>query len=638
MRRTKSPLHRAACRCLLMFMMIGTLLLLALTIHFDESQPNELLDKPSEFDALHRTTKTTHHGRWEETFLPVDGMRFEFAKSSSAASGDAAACAPLLLIRPSAARGGRSRGVDSPPGEVFSPVATLSLSTAECAMECFLRGSSKCAAFYMIFDPRETVEVLSTQQQDEMRRGSCELLVDTRPMCRVLIPALNTFPLPIAFLWRSDVTSSQLKKSSAVDTRDKSPSRIFSHVLQNRLLDNDLAASIASSVTFFVLSSPEYLADRMSAAWHTWLADARRVAVFVESRREEALDSNGSTTRNRRSSKELVDRFVALRRSAEPRSGSVEVYVELPEPSNARERHVNGAWKPLAILHFLILVMARRENDLGSSVSGSLLASSDWFVMVDDDTYIISHNLYVSLASRRRGGDEAVMIGERFMFASGGRKVDYAQGGAGIVLSRATLFHPQVHLIFSASPPRQAALLCTAADETATARFALVDPSSVREDGSVLWTTVPLGSPGCSKDQIILEAGTLWPAGDMRLAWIVKEINRRTQAVLNRSSAHEAPLLVSIEHDARYWHRSVQLALGRDRRNERSAFPISFHRARSKRQMHELHEAVMTGFRQQEEFWPEAPGLVLRWAALESAFHESFVADPELFLEDDGWV
>jgi hypothetical protein len=112
----------------------------------------------------------------------------------------------------------------------------------------------------------------------------------------------------------------------------------------------------------------------------------------------------------------------------------------------------------------------------------------------------------------------------------------------------------------------------------------------------------------------------------MRLAWVVREAQRRGEGW-------------RMEHNPCFWHRSAQLALGLDRRGERSAFPISFHRARDSQQIDELHNAVVKALDLQRRFlWPELDGLVLRWSSLESFFQDAFAADSDPFLEDDGWI
>jgi hypothetical protein len=559
-------------------------MLLEITNH----SPSSLLNSASPL----RLFELTHHATWEDVFVAFDGMAF--VDSNTEQEG----CKPRLRVTSASPRGGRARGVDGPAAfDEDHALTSLALSTSECAQECFLRGRDHCRGFSMIFEPRLVPRVLSRHEQDLRRRGACELLVDARESCRLLAPTASSFPMPIAFLWREDV-------HGAV-----SAGHLSAHGLRHRMGKSlHEVAAVARSVVFLILSSPENLEERMRAAWRTWLAAASNVAVFVESRHRSGSEVENQTLN-----------FVRGRSRVSPRR-QMEIYVQLPEPSNLRVRHINGAWKPLAILQFMFAA----HND---TALRSVFAGSDWFVMADDDTYIVTHNLYVFLLSRAKGEgaeriEEAVMVGERFSFASMGKKVEYLQGGAGVLLSRTAMYHPNLQAMFGPDD--------FVAERNCSSRFIVLraEPSDTLTI-NVQWQTMSLTAV-CHSDAVVEEAGTLWPAGDMRLAWVAHEAHRRGEG---------RGLPLRVEHGAGFWHRSVQLALGLDRRGERSAYPISFHRARNNQQIDELHEAVTKALElQQRLLWPELASLVLRWSSLEAFFADAFVADSDAFLEDDGWT
>ncbi len=207
-------------------------------------------------------------------------------------------------------------------------------------------------------------------------------------------------------------------------------------------------------------------------------------------------------------------------------------------PSDAS---LNGAWKDLPFLKILadaFLVCSQEEDNSskhGTSNKHPLMRSSpvEWIVMIDDDTFMLTHNLNIELTTfhsyaqrgapgkrrvgRRTGGlpsatfesgatspPAAVVIGVLFEDAEATQML-YPQGGAGIV------FSPQAIRALSAM------------------RFTCIDR--------------------CKH----------W-AGDIRIGCCIR-----------LSGA------VTLAPSENLWSRSVFYALGFDQRAAASAFPVSFH-------------------------------------------------------------
>ena len=153
-------------------------------------------------------------------------------------------------------------------------------------------------------------------------------------------------------------------------------------------------------IAFGMLAAPKYLFSRASAALSTWLCDYS-VVLLVE-----AADGAEDTFR-----------LMVGSLPAACRAGKVATFRSPPDTSHG------GAWKDLPMARLLLTTFPGR----------------DWYSIIDDDTFVIMHNLNLELSTFYNKSDE-VCIGAIFMHLDGPEKpFPFPQGGAGILLSHSAL-------------------------------------------------------------------------------------------------------------------------------------------------------------------------------------------------------
>ena len=155
-------------------------------------------------------------------------------------------------------------------------------------------------------------------------------------------------------------------------------------------------------VVYGLLAGPQFIATRLKVAAQTWLRNEHFV-VYIE---------DGHVAR-------AADAMAAVRNTA--RASFRFDVVGLSAPSDDRVRSVNGAWKNLAIMQHL----------------ASHYPDAPWYVIADDDSFIITHNLHAML---RQYTYATIPYYLGAVFSSGmspPNDVLFIQGGAGIVLNRA---------------------------------------------------------------------------------------------------------------------------------------------------------------------------------------------------------
>ena len=153
---------------------------------------------------------------------------------------------------------------------------------------------------------------------------------------------------------------------------------------------------------YAILAGPQFIDTRLTVAAQTWLRNEHFV-VYIE---------DGHVAR-------AADVMEAVRNTAGA-SFRCDV-VGLSAPSDDRVLGVNGAWKNLAIMQHL----------------ASHYPDTPWYVIADDDSFIITHNLNI-LMQHYRDDSRPLYIGA--VFESGmspPNDVLFIQGGAGIVVNRA---------------------------------------------------------------------------------------------------------------------------------------------------------------------------------------------------------
>ena len=151
---------------------------------------------------------------------------------------------------------------------------------------------------------------------------------------------------------------------------------------------------------YALLAGPSYLSTRVRVALSTWLRH-EEVVLFIE-------DGFGAVAQ------ELVDN-VSLRLNATINC----TVVSLPAPSSRVVLGNNGAWKDFPIVQHLALNYA----------------DAPWYMIVDDDTFVITHNLNVAMLDLPQWSDTPYFIGQPLaMFQLRMLSVD---GGSGILINHA---------------------------------------------------------------------------------------------------------------------------------------------------------------------------------------------------------
>lgn len=179
-----------------------------------------------------------------------------------------------------------------------------------------------------------------------------------------------------------------------------------------------------SRVLFGVLGNAAQAHERLLPALSTWLCEWDAMILLEDNPVARALV---------KTLKQPADGAAAIPSSPPRTSSSVprrcltgKQFVFEDEPRDSKLRAFNGAWKNLPLARLMVETHGRNSSST---------QPRDWFAIVDDDTFLLSHNFNVffnsvveQLYSPQR---DAVSVG--VVFTDG--KVSFVQGGAGIFLS-----------------------------------------------------------------------------------------------------------------------------------------------------------------------------------------------------------
>ena len=162
----------------------------------------------------------------------------------------------------------------------------------------------------------------------------------------------------------------------------------------------EIAATVAPNppidILFGVLAGPQFLTTRLSWALSTWLYDVESVA-FVENQHVDECRT-------------VVKPFKA---DHGVRVTCMGITVQ--------DSSINGAWKNLPMVDMLVTLFPNRS----------------WYMIVDDDTYVIQQNLQMLLTRYNSPAQMATPIYLGIIFTSGVSPMIYfIQGGAGILFNR----------------------------------------------------------------------------------------------------------------------------------------------------------------------------------------------------------
>ena len=152
---------------------------------------------------------------------------------------------------------------------------------------------------------------------------------------------------------------------------------------------------------YAILAGPQFIDTRLTVAAQTWLRNEHFV-VYIE-------DVHVGP---------VADAMAAVRNAGRT-SFHYEVF-GLLAPSDERVLGVNGAWKHLAIMQHL----------------ASHYPDTPWYVIADDDSFIITHNLNIMM-QHYRDDSRPLYLGAVVGVGVPPGNVLFIQGGAGIVVNRA---------------------------------------------------------------------------------------------------------------------------------------------------------------------------------------------------------
>ena len=148
-----------------------------------------------------------------------------------------------------------------------------------------------------------------------------------------------------------------------------------------------------------MLAAPKHLSSRAAAALSTWLCNYSAL-LLIE-------DVAGAR-----------DKFAAMVASLPVacRAGKTARFRSAPDKSH------NGAWKDIPLTRLLVEAFPGR----------------DWYAIVDDDTFVVMHNLNLELSTFYSSAEE-ICVGVQFVYTEGSLHFPFAQGGAGIIFSRSAI-------------------------------------------------------------------------------------------------------------------------------------------------------------------------------------------------------
>ena len=168
-------------------------------------------------------------------------------------------------------------------------------------------------------------------------------------------------------------------------------------------------------VVFAILSDPPFVDARLRPMLRTWLTDTHRTHLFF--------------TKNASTRMSVAD---VLGQDASPRS---DVSLEYIAPPPSLAAHPNAAWKNYPIARFLAATYA----------SGNSSTDPEWFVTIDDDTYLlaaaVAHHLHRIAAA---SPPAAPLYAGHHVLACAlcrtkAKRFPFAFGGSGIFLNHAAL-------------------------------------------------------------------------------------------------------------------------------------------------------------------------------------------------------
>lgn len=310
---------------------------------------------------------------------------------------------------------------------------------------------------------------------------------------------------------------------------------------------------IRRRLAFAVITSVVHLHTRLIPALQTWLCDVDALMLLEDDAASRAavgilMGATGGGDASAASSSVTPSFWNKGTTAAIPTSNITidakcmvgKYFAFEPPPDDIKARSYNGAWKNFPLVHHVY-----RQFPLKS-----------WYLMVDDDSFIVQHNLNVLITSvfervvspQTRG----MMFGA--IFRVGGTKELFVQGGAGILITRAA-----VQLLSRAVAPRD---LAPPQQNTGTdspeARAGINTSRIQRRDG------LPQCHEWCQQ----------W-AGDVRLGCCARMLG------------------IAMKHDFTFWSEDGPTSIASRRRI--SYFPTSMHQMKVPAIVKDMHAAVTWG-------------------------------------------
>lgn len=254
-------------------------------------------------------------------------------------------------------------------------------------------------------------------------------------------------------------------------------------------------------------------------------------------------------------------------------------------PRDPHVRSFNGAWKNFPLLRRMHTAFGLRK---------------DWFLMVDDDSFVVHHNmawlihgvyqhLYPPLT-------RAAMIGALFKVGGGGNSGSalFVQGGAGILMTRvavqmmaASLAAEEESAEGGPPPPPSSLSMDEVNNATTTTKHRQLIFKKTREGVLVGGTgAAPLCMAWCQQ----------W-AGDIRLSCCGR---------LHR---------IRLQHDFTFWSEDPSVSVTSAHRQDIALFPSTFHQVKTEELIRHTFDVVS-----QQTAIASAAGGPLNWTAFVAAF------------------
>jgi len=199
---------------------------------------------------------------------------------------------------------------------------------------------------------------------------------------------------------------------------------------------------------FMVLTEHQYVIPRLIPALETWLATEQFVLLFEATKNETVMAETMRLIGPHLSRQPQSVRAVEFMRKEAPKARIVgakqrgvlpvtDSSITIGPTEKRPTEGIGGAWKNLPALTLVFPKYSRFS----------------WYVFVDDDSYIIQHNLRVLLSSFYgprhavpHRSPSASYMGQVSTWRVGETLTVFAQGGAGIFLSNALMRAIQEHV------------------------------------------------------------------------------------------------------------------------------------------------------------------------------------------------